>query len=85
MTWTQILAAFCIAAPVAWSAYESRAIRKHRKTSERIQQLVTSILQLMEIRQDAAAASDEAILHSLENIHQRLSRPQNPADGGRPL
>jgi hypothetical protein len=80
MTLTQIIGMVIICSALGWSAYESRAIRKHRKTSERIQQLVTSILQFMEVRQNAATASDKAILESLESIHDRLSRPNNPAE-----
>jgi hypothetical protein len=84
MTPTAFLIVACFAAAASWSCYEAFRMRQHRRSTEYILHLVTITLEKMQKRQDAALLNDATIARSLETIHERLSRPADPADGGQP-
>jgi hypothetical protein len=81
MNWTHLLMALSIGLPVAWSAYEAFRMRRHRLKTDVLMAVTTCTIVNLDKRLTLAVQNDAAIAETL----QRISRPQNPADGGRPL
>jgi hypothetical protein len=80
MDYFRVLAVLAIALPVAWSAYEAFRMRRHRLKTDILMAVTTCTIVNLDKRLTMAVANDAAIAEAL----QRISRPQNPADGGRP-
>jgi hypothetical protein len=75
MSDTQTLAMGFFLACVVWNCYESYRMRRHRRHSDLMGSLITSVLQKMEMRQDALIANDRTISRTLEAIERRISCP----------
>jgi hypothetical protein len=80
MDYFRVLAVLAIALPVAWSAYEAFRMRRHRMKTDILMAVTTCTIVNLDKRLTLAVANDQAIAETL----QRISRPANPADGGRP-
>jgi hypothetical protein len=80
MNWTHLLMALSIGLPVTWSAYEAFRMRRHRIKTDILMAVTTCTLVNLDKRLTMAVANDQAIAETL----QRISRPADPADGGRP-
>ena len=80
MDYFRVLAVLAIALPVAWSAYEAFRMRRHRLKTDILMAVTTCTIVNLDKRLTMAVANDQAIAETL----QRISRPQNPADGGQP-
>ena len=81
MDYFRVLSVLAIALPVAWSAYEAFRMRRHRLKTDVLMAVTTCTIVNLDKRLTLAVQNDQAIAETL----QRISRPANPADGGRPL
>jgi hypothetical protein len=80
MNWAHVLTVLCFALPVTWSAYEAFRMRRHRMKTDILMAVTTCTIVNLDKRLTLAVQNDQAIAETL----QRISRPQNPADGGQP-
>jgi hypothetical protein len=75
MTPFQTLIVSCVAASVAWSAYEAYRMRRHRLKTDLLMSVTTCVIQKIDKRLTMAVENDQAIAAKIAE----LSRPQNPA------